>query len=164
MDGDGCQDQVVGDPQVRRGRGKLSLQPGQESEKRGSLRGLRAKAGLCPALELPTLPAVSGTRRNAMLGLPCVWVQGELGGVAGMQDRTPQTPVARRLPSRPARSPLPPGFYALKYLHNSVFSLKYICKNTFYRHHNENAISLVGNRSTVTQNNGITVWSDPIAD
>lgn len=32
MDCDGSQDQVVGDPQVRRGRGKLSLQPGQERE------------------------------------------------------------------------------------------------------------------------------------
>lgn len=123
---------------------------------------------LKPEFDLPWScpPTQQSLGHDAMLGLPCVWVQGELGGggAAGMQDSTPQTPVAHRLPSRPARSPLPPGFYALKYLHNSVFSLKYLCKKTFYRHHNENAISLVGNRSTVTQNNGITVWSDPIAD
>lgn len=103
-------------------------------------------------------PAQKSLGHDAMLSFPNVWVQGKLGvegiGDAGQHSTNPSG----------SQTPLPSGFYALNYLHNSVLSLKYICEKTFYRHHNENAISVVGNRSTVIQNNGITVWSDPIAD
>lgn len=78
IDGDGFQDQVVGDPQVRRGRGKLSLQPGQESEKRAVFVAFELKPDFVLPWSCP--PARQSLGHDAMLNLPCVWVQRELGG------------------------------------------------------------------------------------
>lgn len=116
---DGSQDGAVGDCQAESGRGKLPVPPGQESEKHGCIRGLRAKAR-CPAQGHRARDSVPG---DTMLGFPCVWAALRVG-MGGAP------PKAQPFADPPAHGPRPPALHAFKCPHQlSVFTETHLQEN-----------------------------------
>lgn len=157
----------MGGCRAESGRGKLPAPPGQESEKRGCIRGLRQSRG-----QMSSCPGPRSHVTTASLGTPCsarlpLGLGRPVSGDGRGLLRAPPKPSRSQTPPRPAHGPCSPashGHMPLNVDTNRLLSRKHTCEKTLWRHRKRKGRGTCGvaevpaNRDTVTQSGVVTAW------